>query len=321
MRQVLDGTTVVVITGASSGIGRETALTFARHGVRLVLAARSAEGLEDVVEECIERGALTEAVEADTGRAEDVRRLAQHALDAFGRIDVWVNNAGVAAFGRFTDTPIDAHDEVIRTNLMGYIHGAHAAMEVFFQQDAGVLINVVSMAGWAPTPLAASYSASKFGNRGFSEALRIELSGHDRIKICDVYPAFVDTPMLDHVANYSDRFLKPVPPVVKVEAVARKIVSLAERPKAFNPVGIAFPMAVALHSLSPRLFRWTAARVVAMYEGAAAPRSRTDGALFEPSTGGPTRGGLRSPGLRIVAVSGAIAVMAGLRWMMRRPRR
>jgi short-subunit dehydrogenase len=321
MKRTLDETTVVVITGASSGVGRETALAFAGHRVRLVLAARSAEGLAPVVEACIQRGAQAVPIGADTGRPEDVERLVARALEAYGRIDVWVNNAGVAAFGRFTRTPVEAHDEVIRTNLMGYIHGAHAAMDVNLRQNAGVLVNVISMAGWAPTPLAASYTASKFGARGFSEALRIELGRHPHIKICDVYPAFIDTPMLEHVANYSGRKLTPVPPVVKVEAVACKIVALAGRPRAFNPVGIAFPIAVGLHSLAPGLFRFTAARVVRLYEAVAEPSPPTDAAIFEPSRGGPTMGGLRSPALRAAGMAGAVIAAAGLVWATRRPRR
>ena len=320
MRQQLSGATVVVITGASSGIGRATALQFARRGVRLVLASRELAGLQPVAEACLEEGARALAVETDTGDAASVRRLAARAVEAFGRIDVWVNNAGVAAFGRFADTPIEAHDQVIRTNLMGYIHGAHAAMAQFLKQDAGILINVVSLAGWAPTPLASSYTASKFGNRGFSEALRIELGGHPRIKVCDVYPAFVDTPMLEHVGNYSGRRLTPIPPVLAVDAVARKVVSLAERPRDFNPVGVTFALTVGLHSLAPRLFRWTVARGTKGFMALSAPTARTDAALFAASPrGGPTEGGLRSAPWRAAIGAACVAgTLAGALLLARR---
>ena len=207
---------------------------------------------------------------------------------------------------------------------MGYIHGAHAAMTLFLRQDAGTLINVVSMAGWAPTPLAASYSASKYGNRGFSEALRIELAGHPRIKICDLYPAFVDTPMLEHVANYTGRGIAPVPPVVGVERVARKIVSLAERPRAFNPMGLPFPLAVGFHSVAPGAFRWTVGRAAKVFLARAPVSPRTSGAVFTEVPGGaPQVGGLKSPGLRVgVAVASlAAAAAAGAVWLARKGRR
>ncbi len=319
MKRVLNERTVVVITGASSGIGRATALQFARRGVCLVLASRDLAGLQPVIDECLAEGARAIAVQADMQDAEAAPRIAAEAVKTFGRLDVWVNNAGVAAFGPFTETPAEAHDQVIRTNLIGYIHGAHAAMTPFLKQGEGVLINVVSMAGWAPTPLASSYTASKFGNRGFSEALRVELGARAGIRVCDVHPAFVDTPMLEHVANYSGRKLIPVPPVVAVDAVARKIVSLAERPRDFNPMGVAFAVTVGLHSLSPRLFQWSGARAIKAFFAFAPPAPRTDAALYAATPGGgPAVGGHRSPALRALVGAVAVGGAAGALWLASR---
>ena len=286
------------------------------------MAARDLDGLQAVAKLCVSAGAQAIVVETDTGEATEVQRLADRAVERFGRIDIWVNNAGIAAFGRFTETPIDVHDQVIRTNLMGYIHGSHAAMKRFLEQDAGTLVNVVSMAGFAPTPLATSYSASKYGNRGFSEALRIELGGHPRIKICDLHPAFVDTPMLGHVANYTGRELTPLPPVVGVDRVARKIVSLAERPREFNPMGLTFPLAVGFHSLAPSVFRWSVARGAKAYLSLSPRTGRTSGTLFTGATrGGPAEGGLRSPGWRIAVAAVSLAGATGAALWAARKRR
>jgi short-subunit dehydrogenase len=115
-------------------------------------------------------------VPTDVGDPEAVRQLARRAIDAFGKIDIWVNNAGVGAVGRFVDTPIELHDQVVRTNLFGYLHGAHAVLPHFVERGRGVLINNLSFGAWVPAPFAAAYSASKFGLRGLTEALRAELA-------------------------------------------------------------------------------------------------------------------------------------------------
>ena len=134
----------VVITGASSGIGRATALAFAEGGASLTLASRRGGKLAEVARACERRGGRAQYVETDVTDPAAMRALAAAAVRRYGRIDTWVNNAGVGVVGRFTDTPVEAHDQVIRTNLMGYLHGAHAALPHFLRRRRGVLINVVS---------------------------------------------------------------------------------------------------------------------------------------------------------------------------------
>jgi pyruvate dehydrogenase (quinone) len=212
MSRMLIGKTVV-ITGASSGIGRAAAYAFSHAGANVVLAARSGAVLIEIARECERSGVRALAVETDMSDAAAARYLAQRAFSFGGGIDIWINNAGVAAFGRFLETPVEAHDQVIRTNLLGYLHGAHAVLPYFERQGGGLLINVVSVAGWAPTPLGSSYSASKFAVRGLMESLRIERAGSGSdIHICDVHPIFVDTPVLEHTGNYGERQIRPVPP-------------------------------------------------------------------------------------------------------------
>ena len=198
---------VVVITGASSGIGRATAEAFAREGSRLVLAARDRLAVEAVAAHCRTLGGDAIATTVDVTDAEAVKGLAQAALDFAGRIDVWFSNVGIGAVGAFHDTPMAAHEQIIRANLIGHMNDAHAAVPVFLSQGRGVFINMISLGGFAAAPYASAYSASKFGLRGFSEALRAELSHHPDIHVCDVYPAFIDTPGLLHGANYVGREL------------------------------------------------------------------------------------------------------------------
>jgi short-subunit dehydrogenase len=304
----LTGATVV-ITGASSGIGRASALAFARHGARLVLAGRDPAALEELAGICRAHGDVL-VVATDTTDAAQVLQLAQAATDFGGGVDVWVNNAGVASFGPFLEAPLAAHEQVIRTNLLGYLYGAYAVLPIFQAQQRGVLINVISMAGFVPTPLASSYSASKHGARGLAEALRLELRamGGD-IHICDVHPAFVDTPMLERTANYSGRRLKPVPPVIPVDAVARKIVQLARRPRATAPMGVAFPVSVGFHRLAPAVFREVVGRTAQLYLKFAPAAPRTSAALFGPTQRvGRASGDLRSPLLRLAVGGGLLAL-------------
>ena len=162
-------TQTVVITGASSGIGRATAFAFAKQRFQLVLASRQEDNLLEVTQECMRLGAKAIAIPTDTTDAAACEQLALGAFTRFHQIDVWVNCAGIGTVGEFTETPLDATLQVIRTNLLGYIHGCHAVLPYFKQQKSGTIINMNSVGAWLPIPYASGYSASKFGLRGFMQ--------------------------------------------------------------------------------------------------------------------------------------------------------
>ncbi len=311
----------VVITGASSGVGRAIALAFARTGAKVVVAARGDKPLEEVAGLCREAGGQALACITDVTDAQAVKALAQAAVEFGGSIDVWVNNAGVLAAGTFEETPVAVHDQVIRTNLMGYIHGAHAVLPYFKAQGYGILINNISIGGYLPTPNATGYSASKFGLRGFSQSLKGELYNWPHIHVCDVYPAFLDTPGIQHAANYTGYYLKPAPPVYDPQRVARVIVSLAKRPQASTMVGITAPLLRFCAAIAPKLTRNLAAMVMDGYFKSAPPLPVTPGNVMLPVAYGTSiHGGWNSQAdaaKRRKAAFIGFGLLAGI-WLLRR---
>lgn len=281
---------VVVLTGASSGFGKGAALKFANAGAYVVLAARRGELLDDLARECEAAGGQALAVPTDVSVREDMVHLAQSALSQFGRIDIWVNNAGVGVLGRFEDIPLADHAQVIETDLLGTLYGSYLAFTQFkAQEGGGTLINVASVIGKVSAPYFASYAAAKHGIVGLSAALRQELSENkvENIHVCTVMPTSMDTPFFEHAANYTGHEAVPIPPVYDPQEVIDVIVELAVKPEDEVTVGKAGTLFAALHNFIPGVTEKMMGKQTHLSEMKNAdPAPTTDGNLRAPSPSG-----------------------------------
>lgn len=272
---------VVVITGASSGVGKAMALEFASYGTKLILGARRKEALDELVAECKESGSIAQGIVTDMRVSQDVQVLAKAAYEFGGSIDVWINNAGVLAAGALDETPAIINENVIRTNLLGYMNGAQEALPYFKIQKHGILINNISIGGWFPVPYATAYSASKFGLRGFSEALKGELSDYPDIHVVDIYPGFLDTPGIQHAANYTGKVLKPAPPVSDPREVARAVIKLVQQPQSSKTIGISSAFLRLSYAAFPHLTRTITGMVIRKYLSQADEIDHTSGNVLK----------------------------------------
>jgi short-subunit dehydrogenase len=227
---------------------------FAARGAELALAARGAAALDDVVAKCRAAGARAIAVPTDVREPTAVEALAVAAERALGGIDVWVNNAGVIAYGKFDSIPEDVYWRVLETNVRGQMNGARAALSRFRAQHHGVLINMASVWGRLSSPYVSAYVASKFAVRAFSECLRQELVDEPGIAVATIMPESVDTPIFQHAANYTGRQIRPVPPTIDADEVAEGIVRCAENPKREVTHGRAGQALEAFNYVAPGLW-------------------------------------------------------------------
>jgi short-subunit dehydrogenase len=272
------------------------ALTLASQHANVVLAARRTEVLEEVAAEARAAGGTPLVVTTDVSKPEDVQRLAADAVARFGQIDVWINNAGVAAIGRFEDIPVDDHARLIDVNLKGVIYGSHAAMRQFRTQGFGTLVNIGSVESEVPLAYQASYAASKAGVLSLGRALNeeIRLSGSTTITVATVMPWAADTPLWEHAANYSGgapRMAAMDDPQKVVDA----IVWVSLHPREEFPVGWKAKGTYLSHRLFPDLTERLAANIAHRWQiETAPPAPPTTGTLYEPMLSGRTvEGGAR----------------------------
>ena len=280
---------VAVVVGASSGIGRATALRFARQGCRVVLASRGEEALAEVKREIEQIGAEALVVPTDVTKWKQVRHLAEAAVERFGGIDIWVNDAGVSVFAPFLEMPLDDFRRVIDVDLLGVVYGSRAALEVMTRQGSGTLINVSSIVGELPQPYTAPYGMAKAAVRALGVSLRSELAlqKRRRIHVCTVMPSTIDTPFFGHAGNYSGSRVIAMPPVYAPERVARSITALVSHPHAEVMIGPAGAFMARSHRMLPRLFdAQMALQTEASQLSPTESADDTTGILYEPIAAG-----------------------------------
>lgn len=289
----LDGR-VVVITGASSGLGRAVALAFAARHCRVVLAARRAGLLDELAAECRARGGEALAVRTDVTVEDDVVALRDRAVAQWGRIDVWVNNAGVTMYSRIDEATMREHRRVIETNLFGSWYAARAVVPLFRRQRAGILINVASILGKVGHAMVPSYVISKHALHGLSETLRVELADEPDIHVCTILPYAIDTPHFESGGNVIGRKPHALPPVQMPEDVARAMVALAARPRRQVHVPRYTALGLMLHAVFPRPAEQLLRRALWRFH-LGGDQPATEGGLFAPSPGPGTVHGNRQP--------------------------
>jgi short-subunit dehydrogenase len=281
---------VIVITGASSGIGLATAEAAAEAGAKLVLAARSSDTLADIVGKLSASGADAVHVTADVADPDAVQQIAQAAITRFGGIDTWVNDAGVSVYGRLDEVSGEDARRLFDVNFWGVVHGSLTAL-AYMRDRGGAIINVGSEVSDAIVPLQGYYSASKHAVKGFTDALRVEVQELDKapIAITLIQPTAVDTPFPQNAKNYMDKEPKLPSPMIEPEKVAAAILEAAVDPTAERKVGAMAKLNATIAKLSPRL----AAKLEAMQAGRQQydePPRDPEGTLDKPGESGQVRG-------------------------------
>ena len=281
---------VIVITGASSGIGLATAFAAADQGAKVVLAARSAQTLDGIVQDIRAYGGDAVAIVADVGRREDVERIARLAIERYGRIDTWINNAAVSIYGRLDEVSDEDSRRLFDTNFWGVVYGSLAALP-HLRQNGGALINIGSEASEAAIPLQGMYSASKHAVKGFTDSLRVELQADDApVSVTLIQPTAVDTPYPEHAANYLSQEPKLPSPMIEPEKVASAILDAAVDPVHHIKVGAMSKLNTTLSAIMPTLAERMAKSYMGRQQRNEPPRQAVQGSLYQASEDGRTRG-------------------------------
>ncbi|WP_436909267.1 SDR family oxidoreductase [Halosimplex marinum] len=276
---------VMVITGATSGNGLATARMAADRGASLVVAARSEDALDELVDEITADGGDAVAVVADVSDRGDVERIAAVAEDTYGGFDTWVNNAGKFIYGRLDETPVEDMRELFEVNVWGLLYGSLVAAE-HLRDRGGAIVNVGSVTSERALILQGAYSASKHAVKGFTEALRMELAEEGApVSVTLVKPAAIDTPYPEHAKNYTDSEVTLPPPVYAPETVARSICHAAEHPERDVYVGGAAKNMAQMEQYVPGLFDTVMEKLFVGLQKRDRPPRRQSGNAFDRPSG------------------------------------
>lgn len=281
---------VIVVTGASSGIGLATALAALDRGARVALLSRSADTLSDVVGEAVASGCRAMAVPVDVGDANAVSEVADRIMAQWGQIDTWVNNAGVSIYAFLEETDLEDARRLFDTNFWGVVHGSLAALP-YLRLQGGALINVGSEVSEAVVPLQGMYTASKHAVKGYTDSLRVELENveHANVSVVLIQPTAVDTPFPEHARNYMSHEPKLPDPQIDPRQVADAILAAAVDGGRDIKVGTMARLNTATSHLLPRLADRMSARQVGKQQRPEAPR-RPEGTLYKAGEAGRVHG-------------------------------
>jgi short-subunit dehydrogenase len=285
---------VVVITGASSGIGLATAEAAAKEGAKLVLASRSEATMAETCARLHAQGCEAVYVVADVGDRMQVERIAQEAIQRFGRIDTWVNNAGVAIYGRLDQVSEEDSRRLFDTNFWGVVNGSLVALK-HLRETGGAIVNLGSEVSDAVVPLQGMYSASKHAVKGFTDALRVEVEEIDdaHVAITLIQPTAVDTPYPQHARNYMDKEPKLPTPQIEPEKVAQAILKAAQSPTREVKVGMMSNMMAKMNAAVAKMAPALANKMEAMQAGRQQhdePPRDPEGTLYKPGGRGEIHG-------------------------------
>ncbi|MDU0368847.1 SDR family oxidoreductase [Hymenobacter endophyticus] len=274
---------VIVITGASSGIGLVTARMAAAKGAKLVLAARSEDALQQLTEEITQAGGTAIYVRTDVSKPEEVQRLAREAISKFGRFDTWINNAGVSIYGKLEEIPVEDMRQLFEVNFWGLVNGSLEAAK-HLKQQGGAIINVGSILSDITAILQSIYSASKHAVKGFTDGLRMELEMEGApVAVTLIQPSAIDTPYPVHAKNYMEREAKHAPPAYAPETVARAILHCCVTPERAVVVGGGGKAFISMEHWTPALLDKFMEKAFSKQEKADyAPRPLHQNALDKP---------------------------------------